>query len=54
MKRTILTPEQAQAISDAHEIQTMLNNEEEFELLKANNPELLEAYQALVKIAESK
>ncbi len=33
MKRTILTPEQAQAISDAFEIQTMLDNEEEHEML---------------------
>ena len=48
----MLTPEQAQMICDAHDIQSTLSNEEEVELLSENNPELLEAYRALVSIAE--
>lgn len=49
-----LTTEQAQAIMDAHEIHSMLHNQEERELLRDNNPDLLEAYKALEKIADGK
>lgn len=46
-----LTPEMAQALMDAHEIEQLLTNEEEFDLLAANNQELLNAYVALRAIA---
>jgi hypothetical protein len=45
-----LTKEQAQNIVDAHEIN--LDDGEETELLEANNPELADAYRALLAIAE--
>lgn len=47
----MLTREQAQALCDAHEVVSLLGNEEEMELLEANNPELAEAYYALHRIA---
>lgn len=47
-----LTPEQARLIMDAHEIEAMLDNEEEADLLEANNPELLHAYLNLQGIAD--
>ena len=46
---TKLTKEQAQAIIDAHEIN--MDDGEETELLEANNPELADAYRALLAIA---
>lgn len=42
------TPEQARLIVDAHEVEQLLDNEEEVELLAENNPEILSAYRALV------
>ena len=47
----MLTTEQAQMLCDAHEVDALLENEEEIELLEANNPELLEAYRALSRMA---
>ena len=47
----MLTQEQAQLLCDTHEVYSLLENEEEVELLEANNPELLEAYYALHRIA---
>jgi hypothetical protein len=47
-----LTQEQAQLIMDAHEIEALLNNEEETDLLEQHNPELLDAYQNLQGIAD--
>jgi len=47
-----ITKKQACALVDAHEIQSMLENEEEAELLKENNPELFDAYVLLLDIAE--
>lgn len=47
-----LTPEQARLIMDAHEIGAMLDNEEEADLLEANNPDLLHAYLNLQGIAD--
>ena len=47
----MLTKEQAQLLCDAHEVVSMLGNEEEMELLEANNPELAEAYYALHRLA---
>ena len=46
-----LTREQAQALCDAHDVDALLDNEEEVELLEDNNPELLAAYEALRAIA---
>lgn len=46
-----LTQEQANLICEAHGIFELLINEEELELLEDNNPELLEAYNALNLIA---
>lgn len=45
-----LTKEQAQNIVDAHEIN--LDDGDETEMLEANNPELADAYRALLEIAE--
>jgi len=45
-----LTKEQAQSIVDAHEIN--LDEGEETEMLWAQNPELADAYCALLAIAE--
>lgn len=47
------TPEQAQLIVDAHEVEQLLDNEEEVELLAQNNPAILAAYRALVLWAHS-
>ena len=47
----MLTQEQAQLLCDAHEVYSLLENEEEIELLEVNNPELLEAYYALHRLA---
>ena len=46
-----LTQEQANLICEAHGIFELLINEEELELMENNNPELLEAYNALNLIA---
>ena len=47
-----LTREEAQALCDAHDVHALLDNEEEVELLEANNPELLGAYETLRAIAD--
>lgn len=52
MSKPTLTKEQARILIDIHEIDMLLDNVEEVELLEENNPELLEAYHALIKIAE--
>lgn len=44
-----LTPEHARLIIEAHDID--LDDEEEAELLADNNPELHEAYVALIQFA---
>ena len=46
----MLTPKQASILVDAHEIESLLENEEELELLEDYNPELVEAYRALVRM----
>lgn len=47
-----LTAEQARLIMDAHEIEALLDNEEEADLLEENNPELFHAYLDLQAIAD--
>lgn len=47
----MLTQEQANLICDAFEIFSVLSNEEEIKCLEDGNPELLEAYFALHRIA---
>ena len=47
----MLTQEQARMLCDAHGIFSLLDNDEKIELLETNNPELLEAYFALHRIA---
>jgi hypothetical protein len=47
-----LTQEQARLIMDAHEIEALLNNEEETDLLEQHNPELLDAYLNLQGVAD--
>lgn len=47
----MLSQEQARILCEAHEVYSLLENEEEIELLEANNPELLEAYYALHRLA---
>lgn len=51
MARPLFTPEQALEICEAHEIEQLMDNEEERELLLQNNPSLLAAYQALLALA---
>lgn len=41
----------AQLICEAHDIDNLLNDEEECDLLEENNPALLSAYQALHSFA---
>ena len=50
-KMNTITQQQARLICEAHEVYALLDNEEEIELLENNNPELLEAYYALHRIA---
>lgn len=47
----MLTQKQARLLCYAHEVYSLLDNEEEIEMLEENNPELLEAYYALHRIA---
>jgi hypothetical protein len=47
-----LTQEQARLIMEAHDIEQMLDNEEEADLLEQNNPDLLHAYLNLQGIAD--
>ena len=49
-----MTKKQAAILIEAHEIDQLLENEEEVEMLEANNPELLAAYRALVRYAKAK
>lgn len=46
-----MTKEQAQLIIDTHEIDRVFDDAEEFEMLKDNHPDLLDAYRALMLIA---
>lgn len=46
-----LSQKQAQLIVDAHDIETLMDNEEENELLFECNRGLHEAYHVLIKIA---
>ena len=47
----MLTTKQAHILVNAYQIDLLIENEEEVELLEGNNPELLEAYRALVRMA---
>lgn len=47
----MLTPKQAALICEAHEIERLFEEQEEIEMLEAQNPELLEAYKALQKLS---
>lgn len=47
----MLTAKQARLICDAHDIDALLDNDEEVFLLEENNPELLEAYVELQRSA---
>jgi hypothetical protein len=47
-----LTRYQAQLILEVHDIESLLNNEEEVDLLEQQNPELLNAYLNLQGIAD--
>jgi len=49
-----MTKSQAQEIVMAHDIKTIMDDHEESELLKENNPELYDAYKALLKLAAIK
>ena len=52
MNRVMLTKAEAQCLIDAHEIDATMGNDEESELLEANNPELYAVYRRLLKIAD--
>jgi hypothetical protein len=47
----MLTKEQARMICEAHEIFAVLGDDEERELMEENNPDLLDAYCELHKLA---
>lgn len=47
----IMTPEHAAALCDAHDVHQLLENDEEVEMLREQNPELLAAYKALARLA---
>ena len=47
----MLTAEQAAILVDAHEVDRILENEEQIEFFERNNPKLLEAYRALARMA---
>ena len=49
-----LTKVQAQELIDIHEVDYVLDNEEERDLLESNNPILLAAYVALRLVANGK
>lgn len=52
-KKPQLTKEQAILLVDTHDVMQVMESQEEMELLKAHNPELLEAYEVLLNIANS-
>lgn len=47
----MLTPEQAQILCEANDVEALLANSAECEFLKEHNPELLIAYRALYRLA---
>lgn len=47
-----MSAQHARDILDAHEIGSLLDNEEEVSLLREHNPDLLEAYLALRELAQ--
>lgn len=47
-----MTPEQAKAIVDAHDIDEIMDDFEEWDLLMANNPELADAYEAIYEYSK--
>jgi hypothetical protein len=47
-----MTKEQAALLVDAHEVDRLMDDEEEREMLRDNNPELLDAYIALLEMAK--
>lgn len=51
--KRIFDAEQAHTIVEAHDIRQCLDDEEESELLKENNPHLYYAYLALIELADS-
>lgn len=48
-----MTKEQAALLADAHEVRSLMDNEEEVDLLEQHNPALLGAYEALLELADS-
>lgn len=48
----VLTPDEAQLLCDAHDVDQLFMDEEEHDLLAANNPDLLAAYTKLREIAQ--
>lgn len=46
-----LTQQQAALLVDAHCVDVIVDDPEEWEMLRANNPDLAEAYEALLRIA---
>lgn len=51
--KRIFDAEQAETIVEAHDIRQALDDDEESDLLKANNPHLYYAYLALIELADS-
>jgi len=49
-----MTRQEAQVILDAHDIERMLDDDEEGRLLQEQNPELFDAYEALRAYAQEK
>ena len=46
-----LTKEQAMMIVEAHEVASIIEDGEERDMLRENNPDLLDAYEALLRVA---
>ena len=46
-----MNKQQAALIIEAHEIAQLFDNEEEMEMLRENNPDLLDAYEAFCNFA---
>ena len=49
-----MTKEQAKILVNTHEVQELMDNEEEIELLEQNNPGLADAYRALLDLANAR
>ena len=52
-KKITFTPDEAQQLVSAFDLDVIFDNEEELELMETHNPELLEVYRKLWDLAHS-